>query len=401
MLSGKFALARYYYQENSDTLSKLRKGSTMKAVATALVLIAGAAVVLWYGNTLNSWVLGGLIGGLAALLLSIPISLVVFSYFSRRHDEHLRTEAQEEMALAQVYDYPQVPARLAREAYTVDEEAYRLSIEEEQWREEERYRQIQAARNLPVPSSPRSLVADQSRFGNQLPVTQRGTYTSGTRQPQQKALPPAKGKDATGRQATTRRMYYPGFPGYQPRGQQQTEALRAARQEAAQQYDDVEVLPTHTSKRLPAVRPQQPPPAQQRSRQQPLQSTNSLRTGFTTDRYSVQYGTHRSLPAAGESSSNHPHRQREPRTDQLDNNYYPQTGPMQPSMQTDQLTRNPHLEEQGYNFDDTTGALHNPLVRRAPYMYEDDSLRQELAQYIEPPVKRRSSLLRHRRDAEE
>ena len=226
----------------------------MRAVATALVLIAGAAVVLWYGNTLNSWVLGGLIGGLAALLLSIPISLTVFSYFSRRHDEHLREEAQEEMSLAQMYDYPQVPVRLAREAYTVDEEAYRLSIEEEQRREEERYRHIQAGRNLPVPSSPRSLVADQSRFGNQVPVTQRGTYTSGTRQPQQKTLPPAKGKDATGRQATTRRMYYPGFPGYQPRGQQQTEALRAARQEAAQHYDDVEVLPTHTSRRLPSVR---------------------------------------------------------------------------------------------------------------------------------------------------
>src|SRR5438874_11187672 len=138
---------------------EIQKGSTMKAVATALVLIAGAAVVLWYGNTLNSWVLGGLIGGLAALLLSIPISLTVFSYFSRRHDEQLRAEAQEEMALAQVYDYPQVPAHLAREAYTVDEEAYRLSIEEEQWREGERYRQIQAARNLPVPSFPRSLVA--------------------------------------------------------------------------------------------------------------------------------------------------------------------------------------------------------------------------------------------------
>src|SRR5207244_8183547 len=108
----------------------------MRTAAVALVLIVGAAVVLWYGNTLNSWVLGGLIGGLAALLLSIPISLMVFSYFSRRHDEHLREEAQEEMALAQMYDYPQVPVRMAREAYSVDEEAYRLSLEEEQWREE-------------------------------------------------------------------------------------------------------------------------------------------------------------------------------------------------------------------------------------------------------------------------
>src|SRR5204862_5461133 len=121
--------------------SSERTPGSMKAVAAALVLIAGAAVVLWYGNTLNSWVLGGLIGGLAALLLSIPISLTVFSYFSRRHDEQLRAEAQEEMALAQVYDYPQVPARLARQVYTVDEEVYRLSLEEEQWREEERHRQ--------------------------------------------------------------------------------------------------------------------------------------------------------------------------------------------------------------------------------------------------------------------
>lgn len=59
-----------------------------KTVAMALVLIIGAAVVLWYGNTLNSWVVGGLIGGFAALLLSIPISLVLFSYFSRHYDTH-------------------------------------------------------------------------------------------------------------------------------------------------------------------------------------------------------------------------------------------------------------------------------------------------------------------------
>ena len=61
----------------------------MKAAAMALVLIVGAAVVLWFGNTLNSWVLGGLMGGLAALLLSIPISLTLFSFLSRRHGERL------------------------------------------------------------------------------------------------------------------------------------------------------------------------------------------------------------------------------------------------------------------------------------------------------------------------
>src|SRR5579859_2526994 len=85
----------------------------MRAAAVALVLIIGAAVVLWYGNTLNSWVLGGLIGGLAALLLSIPISLVLFSFFSRRHDEQLRAEVQGEMSLAQIHEYFEAPADLS------------------------------------------------------------------------------------------------------------------------------------------------------------------------------------------------------------------------------------------------------------------------------------------------
>src|SRR5436305_14531672 len=77
----------------------------MRVAAVALVVIVGAAVVLWFGNTLNSWVLGGLIGGLAALLISIPISLTLFSYLSHRHEEQLRleaeAEAEEEMYLAQ------------------------------------------------------------------------------------------------------------------------------------------------------------------------------------------------------------------------------------------------------------------------------------------------------------
>ncbi len=77
----------------------------MRAAAVALVLILGAAVVLWYANTLNSWVLGGLIGGLAALLLSIPISLTLFSYLSRRHEERLKAETQEEMSQANLEAY--------------------------------------------------------------------------------------------------------------------------------------------------------------------------------------------------------------------------------------------------------------------------------------------------------
>ena len=37
------------------------------------------------------------------------------------------------------------------------------------------------------------------------------------------------------------------------------------------------------------------------------------------------------------------------------------------------------------------GNVNRPLVRRAPYMYEDDPLRQELAQHLDTPTVRRSS----------
>src|ERR1700693_3697850 len=112
----------------------------MKAVAVALVLIAGAAVVLWYGNTSNSWVVGGLIGGLAALLLSIPISLTLFSYLSRRHDEQFRAETEwTEAELSQMYEYEdeESPVRTIRGAYEVEE--YGEAEEEEFWNEDEEY----------------------------------------------------------------------------------------------------------------------------------------------------------------------------------------------------------------------------------------------------------------------
>jgi hypothetical protein len=48
----------------------------------------------------------------------------------------------------------------------------------------------------------------------------------------------------------------------------------------------------------------------------------------------------------------------------------------------------------------TNGNIKKPLVRRAPYMYEDDPLRQELSQQVEGPITRRSSrnLNRHREE---
>src|SRR5207248_812544 len=90
-------------------------------------------------------------------------------------------------------------------------------------------------------------------------------------------------------------------------------------------------------------------------------------------------------------------RMREPQTDQLGRN--PQTGsfhqqPAAPkTQQTGQIGRNPQPNAQRRNPDVISGSLKNPLVRRAPYMYEDDPLRQELAQQIEVPfIQRRASL---------
>lgn len=96
----------------------------MRAAAVALVLIIGAVVLLIFANTLNSWVLGGLIGGLAALLISIPISLFLFTILARRHDEELRAlqeQLEEEMAAG-------VEGREYAEVYETN--AYVLSNEE-------------------------------------------------------------------------------------------------------------------------------------------------------------------------------------------------------------------------------------------------------------------------------
>ena len=70
--------------------------------------------------------------------------------------------------------------------------------------------------------------------------------------------------------------------------------------------------------------------------------------------------------------------------------------------QTGQIARNPQLGEQGLNPEMITGSLSNPMVRRAPYMYEDDPMREEFAQQIDGgPITRRSSLFLHFEDEEE
>jgi hypothetical protein len=402
----------------------------MRAAAVALVLIVGAAVVLWYGNTLNSLVLGGLIGGLAALLLSIPISLVLFSYFSRRHEDQLREEVREEMSLSQVdefYDYLEAPEEDVYEA-----EAQMLPPAEYQ---RSAYN-VQAGRNL-VPSYPgfppprQNLPAATENQAYRQRTTEYPLRQAPGRSPRSASLTPTGRGNSARQPHPSRPTRYPGFPGYQPtapRALHQTAALRTARQEAARQYsdDNFAVYPTGTSKKIPAVRPvqnlipQQYRPKVNRPAQKlnPLE-TNQYRPKRTVDGSSVPPGPGRALPDAGESHANRAsqeinYRSREQQTDQLGrrnpqtDQFRQPTGLVPGGPQTDQIRRptgpakrNPQVEAQRRNPDIITGSLQNPMIRRAPYMYEDDPLRYELAQQIDgPSVQRRASRYEEDEDQE-
>jgi hypothetical protein len=381
----------------------------MRAAAVALVLIVGAAVVLWYGNTLNSWVLGGLIGGLAALLISVPISLMLFSYLARRNDERAKAEAQEEMSLALMdsYDHPEPPVEIYESG------AYMLPSAEDDWRDPADDYRGARGRNLPAPSSyPRLpvvrqqlLPAEQSRYRQQ-----KDALPGGTRE--QPAAPRQQPK-------TSQPLRHPGFPGYHvdaQRSAHHTAALRAARQEAAQQYGDGEtrIMPTSSSKRLPTVRPEQrivPQPSvqprvprQARQLQPQPQAPQQYQRRRTVDGSSGSSSGNRSLPrpgggVTGQLPQGHNSRAHEAQTDKLGDRY-PQTGPVR-RQTTDHLVRHRQGDGQQRSAETISGSLKNPLVRRAPYMYEDDPLRQELAQHIEGPLVRRRSSRYEEYDEEE
>ncbi|MDQ2715523.1 MAG: hypothetical protein M3Z08_11500 [Chloroflexota bacterium] len=373
----------------------------MRAAAVALVLIVGAAVVLWFGNTLNSWVLGGLIGGLAALLLSIPISLTLFSFLSRRHDERLRAEIQEEMEQAQAYDYPALPQKV------YDADGYMLPGAGEEYEEEE-YRHSPPNHRLPPAANyPRLPAAGQTSPAPATAFQQRSMISPAAQSQQERPGRAARGKGASTQRLSSpaRRTAYPGVPGYQGdtrHSQHRTAALRAARFEASQQLEDedVEVVPPVPSRKRPAPRPTTPlreQPASQQvpgarpARQQLTPPANHYRQRPTNDASAGRTMDQRRLPTESERSP----RSADPRTEQLSSRQQQQmTGSLHRYPQTGQIGRHPQIDEQLRHPDRASGSLKNPLVRRPPYMYEDDALREELHQQMDRhgPITRRSSL---------
>ncbi|GER86707.1 hypothetical protein KDW_08690 [Dictyobacter vulcani] len=349
----------------------------LKAVAAALVFIIGAAVVLWYANTLNSWVLGGLIGGLAALLLSIPISLTLFAYLSRRHDEHVHTEMEEEEEFYAepqqvIYEYREVPERVARTFYIEAQEDMPSArgVRDEDYEDDLRYLPA-PRRQLPAPSS-RYTDSDQYP-AYRSPSTQQGMPAS--RQPSRRDT------ESPSRRATTRRLNPPGFPGYQSemtRGQFQSRALRIARQEASQRAEEgfSEDYTDYRSRRPSAPlsryqdtnkqRPVQKPPTSHGYRQ-------NARAQQDSDPEDYPRRGRRIVDASPDPDSSY--RSFASHQEPLSSQKYQYTDP----------------ETEVFDQKISTGNLKKPLVRRAPYMYDDDALKGELAQQVEPPKTRRSS----------
>jgi hypothetical protein len=351
----------------------------LKAVATALVLIAGAAVVLWYANTLNSWVLGGLIGGLAALLLSIPISLTLFTYLSHRHDGHSRMEEEKyQEAVSLSYEYEEMSERALRKISIEEENAYlhyQRGVWGEEYEEEEHYLPDASRRQLPAPRVPNA---------NQQPVDRSPSTQQGARETRQLS---ARDTEMGSQHTTSRRSNNPDFPGYQPemtRGQFQSQALRIAREEAYRRSEKAEATDdfrTHRSRRpssplrtkkLDNTTWKEKPATSYSDRQDPEDLLDDQEAYPLTQPRYLRRGR-RIVDAS--LSPNSPYRQSPDSTEDQ-------------AQQTDS-SRDSEAEEfdQAYS----TGNLKKPLVRRAPYMYDTDALKSELSQQVDPPITRRSS----------
>jgi hypothetical protein len=248
-----------------------------------------------------------------------------------------------------------------------------------------------------------------------------GRSTQSGKRPSQ-ALPQGRGKGTSTRELSSERRHATRsrHEVNAMRSRFQTAALQAARREA-KQLDDVEVIPTHSrtpNKNVPQGRTSRPLGTQSGSTRQARSGSDLPRQQQTTqhkgsqrthDTSSGQQNRSRRPLSSGELSSTN----KSPQTDSLHmdelqsdifrmRSATPETEDLRVHPQTGQFIRNPQLGQSHRNPEMMTGDLHTPLVRRAPYLYEDDPLRQELAEQIdEEPIMRRSSRHLYLDDADE
>lgn len=369
----------------------------MRVAALALVLIIASAVVLIFANTLNSWVLGGLIGGLAALLISIPISLIMFATLARRQDERLYAQMllQQEEDLAyyqQEYDEDDGHYEYDEYGRVYEAEAY-LPAEENEY-ERARGRRPQEIRSLPAAgqsyaSSSARATAKQRALSN----TQNAAPMQTSRKPTRELAPDRERNERSREVATSRQTQQTGHQhtARTPnttrslRSQQQAAARRVAQQEAAQVSQGPEQISTGPMRR-PATTRHLPPQSIQLNRSRLQEEIGKKSTG--DERQSLS-DSHRGAKRPSKADDV---RSPETQTDQLrGRSSYPTTGPIRLNPETGQITRKPQLDEQYSGGEAITGNLRTPLVRRAPYLYEDDPLREEFSQQIDKPITRRAS----------
>ncbi len=356
----------------------------MRAAAAAIVFIIGAAVILVLANSLNSWVVGGLIGGLAALLISITISVMLFTVLSRRHDLKLQALHQELSDLG----YVDLDEHGYEEVY--DTEAYVLP-------DDEYYDQTARRRNANMHALP---AAGQSQASMQ--ANRRSSQ----------ALPQGHVKGTPTRDLSSehRPVKRSRHEVNEMRSRFHTAALHAARREA-QHVANIERMSTHSGFANNNPSPGRISRPSSRQSETPRQGRSG--SEMARQQKAVQQT---SLQRPMNPSTGQPNRNRRPRSSGKlqSQNWSPQTDSLQMSdiqtgslhmrsstpetenlrtqPQTGQIARNPQSGQSNRNSDLMTGNLHSPLVRRAPYLYDDDPLRQELAQQIdEEPIVRRSS----------
>lgn len=374
----------------------------MRIAAVALVLVVGAAVVLAFANTLNSWVLGGLLGGLAAILLSIPISLALFSLLARRHDARRRALA--ESSFAEEPDF-------AYEGYEDEQVAYEsegyLSSDEEDFAPDLRARARLDRPRPPVSGYLNLPPIDQDLDGyneyeddEEEPLTRREPRNY-PRQPRRPARPLARNNE---NHTPPGRAYR--NPSTRSLAEHQSAARRQARQEAQRQRSASDTRSRRSQERYtpPALHPrstdqirsQRPVTGSRRptddfasrrggrANQQNQQSAWQDEEDFSDDFSTEQPRTRYQQPPRRRGYRPNPRASRSARP--LD----PWTG----ELPEDDEQEEPRARRPRRDPDRFSGSMRNPLVRRAPYLYEDDPLRAEFARQLdnEPPIMRRSSL---------
>lgn len=372
----------------------------MKAVATAMVLIAAAAVVLWSGATLNSWVLGGLIGGLAALLISVPVSLALFSHLSKRHNSVFdETASRKKVALSQAGAYPEAYFdEMDGDEREVEGSLY--TLEQDYASEEDFYTQHPDYDDDRSPSTYRRT----SRRVNNQPVKRlpapgrRGTSSFQTAKKLSEPSTAHGSKSAQGDRRSSRTT-----PPGSTLSQYRSQALRAARQEAVQRRgkrirreEDIEQEDFSVPSRQYLEEPEQgyPPVPKRASRY--LSTSPNLQhpqdQGRTTEKDLLMQRQrfHQEAEDIDEDDAEMDLNRHYPRSGYRPRNSYPRTEPVERISQRDLRQR-----ENSFNADATTGSVQRSLIRRAPYLYDDDPLRQDLSPYFDhPPVTRRTSRLR-------